>query len=176
MKRARVFAAAALPVAALVTAMLGQGCASKCGANCPATEVTVIASSGENLDWTVSLDGGVGTNWTGPACPLYPPSCRGDEVNNCQRFDILPSGPGVCDFTLIFSTTSKRDPFYVHTEFGSATTMGCCQGFPALTPTLVTVPPLGSPPQDAGLEAPPPSATDASDDGAEGGAVDAPLD
>jgi hypothetical protein len=176
MKRARVFSAAALPVAVLVTAMLGQGCTSSCASNCPVSEVTVVATSGENLDWTVSLDGGVGTNWTGPACPPYQPSCRGDDVNNCQRFDILPSGPGACDFTITFSAVSQRSTFFVHTEFGPATTMGCCQGFPALTPTVVTVPPLGTPPQDAGLPPSPASDGGGGDAAAEGGAVDAPLE
>jgi hypothetical protein len=156
---------------ALVAAS-APGCASKCGSNCPNTEIGVLASSGENLNWTGSVDGGPGTNWTGPACPPYPPSCRGDDNNPCQIFTIVGSGPGTCDLTITFS---DRPTFVVHAEFGPATTQGCCKGFPVIGSAVVMVPPLGSPPQDAG--APPAgdaaAATDASDAAAATDASDA---
>ncbi len=146
---------------ALVAAVLGvAGCASDCGANCPAATFDVVASYGENLSVATAT-------WTGDACATdLTPECRGnlDGSLPCVRFTMVGVRSGSCRLDLTF--TDGRAPFGATANFGPATQQGCCQGFPVTGAAVVTVPPLH-----------PPAVVDAGSDGdGDAGTSDATFD
>lgn len=146
---------------ALVAGTLGvAGCASDCGSNCPVVSFQVAATFGENLSVQDAT-------WTGDACPTdQVPECRGnfDGSLPCVLFSVIGVRPGTCRLDLTF--TDGRAPFSATATFGSATTQGCCQGFPVEGAPLVYVPSLH-----------PPAVVDAgTDGGSDAGTSDAVSD
>jgi hypothetical protein len=127
------------PLVALLTVALGlalavaattwnAGCSS-CGA-CPETAVLVTASTNVNLD----IDD---MAWTGPACPNYPPMCRGDDVTtNCTHVYITGAAPGACDLAILFHSGLAQ---VVHTEF-AAPPQACCPGVAVVGETTFLIP------------------------------------
>jgi hypothetical protein len=149
--------AAAVAAAGIIGAAALPGCGSNCAANCPATELQILATSGQVLNVTSA-------SWTGPACPDTVPLCRGTG-SPCERFGIIAKAPGACDLTIMFSDCR---PMTIHGEFGPPSHQGCCMGFPVVGDAVVVIPPL-----DAGI-----CADAASNDGANdaaGGASDGLL-
>ena len=81
------------------------GCASDCGANCPAVVFNVVATGGESL--TVAT-----ATWTGDACATdQAPECRGNVDGSlpCVDFTIIGARAGTCRLDLTF--TDGRLPF-----------------------------------------------------------------
>jgi len=127
-----------LPAAAVIGAVVAaSGCQSNCRSNCPPAEVFVTASPGENLDLDQRM-------WQGPACRYSADYCTPDYTDPtnfpCVSFRIVGFGEGVCEVSLTFK--DGRPPITIHAEFGPPTTVGCCHGYPALTPSTVVIPPL----------------------------------
>jgi hypothetical protein len=113
---------------AVAVATWHAGCAN-CGA-CPATSVLVTASANVDLDIP-------GLSWTGPACPVYPPVCRGDDsTTTCTHVYINSSAPGECALQITFGSGLTQ---VVHAEFGPSP-RACCPGFPVVGETTFVIP------------------------------------
>jgi len=129
-------AAVALTLIGVVLAVLmasGAGCGGSCS-DCPPT--SVLVSSSANVDLMLTAPG---LTWSGPACPPYPPACRGDGVNTfCTYIIVTGRAAGECALTLWFS---DRPVQVVHAQFGSQSAAhACCGGFPVVGETTFTVP------------------------------------
>jgi hypothetical protein len=126
--------AALTPIAlALAVGVAGgtwqSGCGGNCGA-CPVTSVLVTASANVNLDIR-------GLAWAGPACPNYPPTCRGDDVTtSCTHVYINSNAVGECDLEIAFGSGLTQ---VVRAEFGPSP-KACCPGFPAVGETTFVIP------------------------------------
>jgi len=121
-----------LAVVVVVLAASGGGCGN-CS-DCPPSTVLVRSSGGVDL-----MLAPPGLTWSGPACPPYPPACRGDGVVTfCTGIFITGQAPGECALTLWFS---DRPVQVVHAQFGSqSAAKACCTGFPVVGDTTFTVP------------------------------------
>jgi hypothetical protein len=158
----------AVALLVIVLAAAAGGCSSGCGDNCPVA--TVYVQSAANVDLKLMSPG---LSWTGPACPPYPPLCRGnDQTTFCTHLDINGAAEGACDLTLYFS---DRPVQVIHARFGPRITQGCCAGFAVIGDSVFTIPTsadagilgndgptdaVGPPPPDGGTDAPA-DATDA---------------
>jgi len=112
-------------------AMTATGCSSHCGSNCPITTVRITATV--NVDLPIR-----DVAWDGPACPSFPPTCRGDDLNTfCTHLDVPGSSEGICDVKIAFT---DRPSMAIRTQFGPATTQGCCGGYPVIGDWLFTIP------------------------------------
>ena len=112
-------------------AMTATGCSSNCGSNCPITTVRITATV--NVDLPIR-----GVAWEGPACPRFLPTCRGDDLTtNCTHLDVPGGAEGICDVKIAFT---DRPSMAIRTQFGPATTKGCCGGYPVIGDCLFTIP------------------------------------
>jgi hypothetical protein len=127
--------AAAGVLLALATAQ--HGCASNCGANCPAT--TAYIGSIDNADLPVAFD------VYGPACP--PRSsvlCIGDQANtSCTHTTVTGQSPGACDVLVAFNPyTDGRQWEVIHLQFSEPYSAPgtCCKGYPVVGPSTYIIP------------------------------------
>ena len=118
----------ALTVAA---AMAATGCSSNCASNCPITTVRITGTVNVNLPIR-------DVAWDGPACPTFRPVCRGDDITTiCTHLDVPGGAEGICDVKIAFT---DRPSMAIRTQFGPATTHGCCGGYPVIGDWLFTIP------------------------------------
>ena len=114
-----------------------HGCASDCGAHCPATSVYFGSIDDAQLD--------VAFDVYGPACPARETAiCTGDMGNNsCTHTTIAGQSPGACDVLVAFNpNTDGRQWEVVHLEFGQPYSAPgtCCQGYPVIGPSTYIIP------------------------------------
>jgi hypothetical protein len=123
----------ALLFASLAAAVGLSGCGSNCQSNCPNVTVSIIA-----VDNTVNAPI-IDLVWLGgPACPPYPPICRGEGyTTSCTHVDITGFASGGCDLGIVFS---DRPAEIVHAEFGPPVMQGCCTGFTIVGESLFFIP------------------------------------
>jgi hypothetical protein len=118
----------ALTTAAAIAA---TGCSSRCASNCPITTVRITATV--NVDLPIRH-----VTWVGPACPTFLPTCRGDDMTTiCTHLDVPGGAEGICDVMIAFT---DRPSLAIRTQFGPATTHGCCGGYPVIGDWLFTIP------------------------------------
>ena len=112
-------------------AMTATSCSSRCGSNCPITTVRITATV--NVDLPIRA-----VAWEGPACPTFLPTCRGDDRTTfCSHLDVPGHAEGICDVKIAFT---DRPSMAIRTQFGPATTYGCCGGYPVIGDWLFTIP------------------------------------
>lgn len=112
-------------------AMTATGCSSNCASNCPITTVRITATVNVNLPIR-------DVAWEGPACPTFLPTCRGDDITTiCSHLDVPGRAEGICDVKIAFT---DRPSMAIRTQFGPATTKGCCGGYPVIGDWLFTIP------------------------------------
>jgi len=112
-------------------AMTATSCSSRCGSNCPITTVRITATV--NVDLPIR-----DVAWDGPACPTFPPTCRGDDITTiCSHLDVPGGAEGICDVKIAFT---DRPSMVIRTQFGPPTTYGCCGGYPVIGDWLFTIP------------------------------------
>jgi hypothetical protein len=116
---------------AAAAALTATGCSSNCGSRCPITTVRITGTVNVNLPIR-------DVAWVGPACPSFRPTCRGDDMTTiCTHLDVPGSAEGICDVFLAFT---DRPSMAIRTQFGPATTVGCCGGYPVVGDWLFTIP------------------------------------
>ncbi len=112
-------------------AMTVSSCSSHCASDCPVTTVRITGTV--NLDLPIR-----DVAWVGPACPTFLPTCRGDDFNTiCTHIDVPGRTEGICDVLIAFT---DRPSMAIRTQFGPATTQGCCGGYPVIGDWLFTIP------------------------------------
>lgn len=128
-----LFAIAAAGVASVAggVALAPTGCASNCASNCPITTAIITTS--------VNADPGItDLAFDGPACPTGRPSCRGDDqTTQCTHIYVSGAAEGYCD---VLIALVYREPMAVRLQFGPATTVGCCSGYPVIGDWHFTIP------------------------------------
>jgi hypothetical protein len=124
-------AAAGLATVAGVVALAPSGCASDCGSNCPIN--TALIETPTNTD-----PGITDLAFEGPACPTGRPGCRGDDqTTQCNHIYVTGTAEGYCD---LYIALVYREPMVIRLQFGPATTVGCCRGYPVVGDWHFTIP------------------------------------
>jgi hypothetical protein len=166
-------ATAALGGAAAAITIAPAGCASDCANNCPPSTATIATN--------INADPGIiDLAWVGPACPMRPADCRGDDqTTQCNRIDVTGVAVGYCD---VYIQLIGRDPMAVHIEFGPPPATGCCKGFAVIGESRFVIPLSVDAgitgvdgPSDA-VSVPHEGGVEAGSDAADGGADDAAAD
>ena len=121
-----------LALLSATAAMTATGCSSHCASDCPITAVRITGTVDVDLPLRDIA-------WVGPACPRFSPACRGNEGTGtvCTHLDVPGFAEGFCDVLLAFT---DRPSMAVRTQFGPATTVGCCGGYPVVGDWLFTIP------------------------------------
>ena len=112
------------------------GCASNCGANCPAATVYIGTNDNQELNGILT-----DLEVNGPACPPQSAiTCWGDRLTTtCTHTTITATQPGRCDILFGFS---DRPSEIVRLQFGPVVNANgsCCNGYPVEGPSVYTIP------------------------------------
>jgi hypothetical protein len=114
-----------------------HGCASDCGAHCPATSAYIGSIDDTQLD--------VDFDVYGPACPPRSAAvCTGDQSSTtCTHTTIAGQSPGPCDVLVAFNPyTDGRQWEVVHLQFAEPYSAPgtCCGGYPVIGTSTYIIP------------------------------------
>jgi hypothetical protein len=128
---------AAAATIGFVTALLtGGGCASNCGADCPATMVYIGSANNQELNGILT-----DIEVDGDGCPPRAAAlCVGDRSTpTCTHVTITAPQPGACN---VLFTFSDRPSEIVRLQFGPTINANgsCCKGYPVAGPSVYTIP------------------------------------